>query len=325
MNKIVALIAAVAISTGLFAQLPEQLPYRKGFELYGSAAAGYNDLMYKVKGGSQTGGPGLNFGLGTAFFINQHWGFSTGGNFSVYTAFSSLPANSSFLNKTVDSDGQPYYLHFLLNEKIKEFDLAYRFEIPLMAHYRYYLSSGDAVYGALGANYSMPLGGYFTVTSGKITTTGDLGQATELSNIPWLDFVNNQTVKNSHGKIPLRSTFTASIELGYLHNLSKTNYLTVSLLGDYGLQNLRRGKTQTSLMYNSFQYTGFPCSDYVDKVNLMSIGIKVAFHINLSSAPLPAGKKKTIEQPTKKGSENQNNPNMPMRRGGRRGMGINGM
>ncbi|MBB3186420.1 outer membrane beta-barrel protein [Microbacter margulisiae] len=268
----------LGVSLALFAQ---KGTYLKGFEINGSASLGVNALSYLNTGGNRADGPGMGLGIGVAFFKNEHWGLSTGLNFTNYTSFASFANNYTFTNYTVDSDGQPCNVNFKLNNT-KEVDVAYQMSIPLMVNYRYYLPTGNALFAAGGLKVSFPLGSTYRVTSGNVTTTGyypDLNAT--ISNIPELGFTSND-IKGLHGTTSFKSTYMASFEIGYLLRRQKNSFLTFSLYGDLGLNNLRRTYTSTPLMYNYYLYGGLPGSDLVNQVKLYSVGIKISWNIHLS-------------------------------------------
>lgn len=284
MKKALLVWVFLGLSIALFAQ---NGAYFKGFELNGSASLGINTLSYANSAGNRSDGPGMGLGVGVAFFKDEHWGLSTGISFSNYTTFAAFPNNYTFTNPTVDSDGLPYNLNFKLNG-VKELDEVYQMAIPLMINYRYYLPSGNALFAAGGVKISFPLGSTYRVTSGSVTTTGyypDLNAT--MSNIPWLGFTTNN-LTGIHGTTPFKSTYMASFELGYLLKRKKNRFLTFSLYGDLGLNNMRRTYTSTPLMFNYFQYAGLPSSTFVDQVKLYSVGLKVSWNINLSGSALPS-------------------------------------
>jgi hypothetical protein len=297
MNRIIAsLIILCGVSSSVSAQIPD---YRKGFEFSGSASLGMSGLNYNPSVGTHANGPGVGLGLGFGYFLTPHWGISTGLDFSLYSAYAKIPSDYTFSKYTYDSDGIPYDLKFKLTDNVKESNTVYSFEIPLLIHYRYFLSNHNALFAAGGLKLAIPFAGHYHVSKGSVTTSGyyqNLG--VELKDIPWLGFTSND-FSDSHGMIPLKNSYMASLELGYLYNLSKRTYLTVSLYGNVGINNLRRGKTQGSLLYSYSQYISVPCSDLITRANLISFGIKGAWHVNISGTPLH-GQRRTIEQPAAK-------------------------
>lgn len=285
MKKNLVVFAILSLATSLFAQ---KTAYYKGFELSGSASLGINALSFSNEAGNRYDGPGAGLGIGVAFFTNAHWGISTGLSFSNYTSFATFPNNYVFTNYTVDSDGQPMNLNFTLN-KVKEIDVAYQMALPLMIHYRHYLRNGNALFLSGGVKMSFPLGSTYRVTSGSVTTTGYYPSLNaEMSNLPWLGFTTND-IKGLNGTTSFRKTYMSSFEIGYLVKEKKNTFLTLSLYGDLGLNNLRKNYTATPLMYNYFQYAGLPGSNFVDQVKLYAVGLKISWNINLSGgAQLPA-------------------------------------
>jgi hypothetical protein len=305
MKKSLLIWVFLGFSIALFAQNDS---YFKGFELNGSASLGVNTLSYPNSAGYRSDGLGMGLGFGAAFFKTPNWGISTGLIFSNYTTFASIPNNYTFYNSTFDSDGTPYDLNFKLNG-VKELDEVYQMAIPLMIHYRYYLASGNALYAAGGIKLSFPLGSTYRVTSGSVTTTGYYPELNAtMSNIPWLGFTSND-IKGLHGTTPFRNTYLASFEMGYLVKRKKNTFLTFSLYGDLGLNNMRHDYTATPLMFNYFQYAGLPASNMVDYVKLYSIGLKISWNINLSGHGLPATTQKTApSNELYQGKHNRKNP-----------------
>ena len=197
--------------------------------------------------------------------------------------------------------------------------MLYRIEFPVMIHYRYYLPSGNALYVAGGLRVSLPIAGYFHVSSGAITTTGKYENLNAtMSNLPWLGFTSAD-LKGTSGMISSNKSYNAALEIGYLYKLKKTTFLTFSAFGEYGLNNFQHNLGSTNLIYPSLQYIGIPCSNTVNFPRLMSFGVKAAWHINISGEQLPLGKKKTYEQPQKSVEPPSNNRT----RGGHQRMGNN--
>jgi hypothetical protein len=242
---------------------------------------------------------------------------------ATYSTFSTIASGTSYSYTAYDSDGYPYSQQIKVNTKISESDFAYQCEIPLMLNYRHYLPSGNAYYIAGGAKMSFPIGGYFHVFRGVVTSScnynlpyNNLGAT--LSNLPWLGF-NTTELSGTNGKISLNESYVASLEVGYLYKLKKTTFVTLSVFGDYGLNSARDQISQQNLVLPTNQYTGIPCSTAVNFVRLMSFGVKASWHINISGEPTH-GKKKTYEQPQK---SNDNTPinNTHSHMGGHQRMG----
>jgi hypothetical protein len=295
MKKVTALLLAILISTAVFSQKTNF----KGFEFFGTASAGLFGYNYWPKSGSQLNGPGLSLGIGGAFFVNPHWGFSTGISITNYSAFSSIKTGTNFSYSTYDSDGLPYTEKIKLDNKFTEQDILYRIEFPVMVHYRYYLPTGNALYMAGGLKVSLPMAGYYHISRGAFTTSGRYENLNAtLSNLPWLGFTSYD-VKGTSGMISTNKSYNASLELGYLYRLTKTTYATFSVFGDYGLNNLQHHYGASNLIYPSGQTIGIANSDVVNFTRLMSFGVKAAWHLNLTGEPLIKGKKKTYEQPQK--------------------------
>jgi hypothetical protein len=294
------LLASLFILCGtLTSTYGQNLDFRRGFEFSGNASVGMFGLSYKPTIGSQSNGPGTGIGVGFGWFLNPHWGISTGANLSLYTAFSKVPEGYSFSMSTYDSDGLPYDLKFKTTSIFKERDKVYSFEIPLLIHYRYYLKNQNALYIAGGMKYVFPFSGHSYLSKGSVVTSGyyeNLGA--ELTNLPWLGFTSNDLSK-SKNQIPLKRSFNASLEIGYLYNLSQRTFLSFSLFSDVGLTNLRKNYTQRNLIYSYSQYNNIPCSNLVSDIKLFTIGIKGAIHFNINPTPL-YGQKRVIEQPATK-------------------------
>jgi hypothetical protein len=153
-----------------------------------------------------------------------------------------------------------------------------------------------------GVKISFPLGSTYRVTSGSVTTTGYYPSLNaEMSNLPWLGFTTNN-LSGLHGNTSFRKTYMSSFEIGYLIREKKSTFLTLSLYGDLGLNNMRKNYTSTPLMYNYFQYAGLPASNFVDQVKLYSVGLKISWNINLSGGaqlPVSQHKEKQTSEETK--------------------------
>ncbi len=313
MKKIIVSLFAIFVSISLSAQTL----HLKGFEFDGSASTGMFGANYTPANGSQINGPGLRLGVGIAFFPTSHIGITTGLDIANYTAFSSIKAGTAYSYTTYDSDGLPYTEKLNIDSKIKEQDILYRIELPLMLQYRYYLPSGNGIYVAGGIKLSLPMAGYYHVSGGSVTSTGKYENLNAtLSNLPWLGFTTTD-LKGDHGMIPTYKSYNALFEIGYIKKLKKTTFLTLSAFGEYGLKNIQKTVGSTNLIYPSLQYIGIPGSNAVNFTRLMSFGVKAAWHVNISGEPLPKGKKKTYEQPQKSVEP----PSSKEMKGGRHRMG----
>jgi hypothetical protein len=295
MKKTIVSLFAIFVSISISAQKL----HLKGFEFSGNASTGMFGYNYKPTNGSQINGPGVRIGIGFGYFPTSHIGITTGLDIAAYSAFSSIKTGTAYSYTTYDSDGLPYIEQLNVDSKLKEQDILYRIELPLMLQYRYYLPSGNAIYVAGGIKASLPMAGYYHVSGGTVTATGKYADLNAtLSNIPWLGFTTTD-MKGEHGMIATKKSYNALFEIGYLKKLRKTTFVTLSAFGEYGLNNAQKTVGSTNLIYPSFQYIGIPCSNAVNFTRFMSFGVKAAWHINLSGEPTAKGKKKTYEQPQK--------------------------
>ncbi len=272
MKKQVIIGIVLLISGIIRAQQPEQYLFING-------GAGYHNLSYDLKFGSEKGQVGYTLNAGYSYFFNPHWGLQSGIGIQSFSALSTLNYGSTTPN--VDTDGQAY--SFMANYKDwKEKQQVLFFEVPLVLQYKCALSPKFGLLASAGANISLPITANYKTSGGQIVTSGYYSQYNVvLSNMPQHGF---STFTNSYkGDVSLKPAYLGVAELGGLIRIAEKTELYIGGYLNYGLNNVL--KSDSKLMFQpDGTYNSVFASDLTNKVIPMSVGVKLGLYWRLGKA-----------------------------------------
>jgi hypothetical protein len=248
--------------------------------IYGTG--GLSGLNYKLsENGSKSGGAGGGAGLGYTYNINPSWGIVTGVEMSAYSKTASFSSVSGEYSEGTGTDLFRFTYSLTGYEEKQNVTV---FSIPVMAQYGYPLKEGSMkLYASGGLKLSFPVSAKAAITPGTATTSGYYAyEDRSYDNLPQHGFLTGVKLPDVETDIDLGFSAALALEAGLRFTLTESIALYTGLYFDYGLNNIQKTKDQHLLDYNdydnnqsTFKYSSVLNTALVDKVNLMSIGLKV--------------------------------------------------
>ena len=271
--------------TQLFAQSHE-------FSIYGGS--GWSPLRYQLSLGDRSGGMGGDFGVGYTWFLvkekvtdteyvfHERWGMHTGIGLGLYNAKAKLNNVETIRKDLRDDEGDRFDLYTTI-AGYSETQKTMFLNIPVMALFQI-----NQFYVMGGVKAGIPLRGKYSSKDATLTNVGD-----------YIDYDNKletQTFagygsfrgKNSEGDLKLGVFVMLALEAGMNWRISDKLLLYAGAYFDYGLNNAFKGKRMSFVNYNSGNPENFTTnsvlssytddgklSTFTDKVNMMSVGIKL--------------------------------------------------
>jgi hypothetical protein len=248
---------------------------------------GYSPLSSTLKGnGSTSGSIGGGAGLGYTFNISSSLGITTGVEMSTYGAEISYETVSG---KYEVESKNPEFTYSLKN--YKEVQSVTVFSIPIMAQYSLPLGGGSAsFYASGGFKLGFPMSGKTEITPGRATTEAYFAEEDlTYSGIPQHCLYTDEPLPNETGDFKLGFSTTLSLETGVRFTLTDKIGLYTGLYFDYGLNSIQKESDKHLLEYEyqydrdneKLKYHSVLNTAFVDKINLLSIGLKVRIGFKL--------------------------------------------
>jgi hypothetical protein len=250
------------------------------FSIYGTG--GMPSLSYKFDAGKVSGGFGGGGGVGYTYNISPKFGITTGVEFTLYGSKVTSDAFSGQYN-TPDDNGDDFRFAYSVSG-YEEKQNATLLTIPVMAQY----STGSksiSVVLAGGLKFGLPMSATTTVSQGSITTSGTYVYEDQIyTDLPQHGFVTGQSVSTIKNDINLGFSTILSLEAGLRFSLSKKVGLYTGLFFDYGLNSIQKYRDKQVVEYqpldpSRFKYNSILNTGMVDKINLMSLGVKIKLGI----------------------------------------------
>jgi hypothetical protein len=247
---------------------------------------GYSPVNYTLSdNGSKSGGIGGGAGLGYTFNINPSLGIVTGVEMSMYAS----EASYGRLQKEYGSGTGENRLQFSYSVNgYKETQSIRLFSIPVMVQYSLPLGSGSARFFASGGfKLGFPISATADISPGTATTFGYYAyEDITYVNLPQHGFINNVKLPDVSRDIDLGFSTSLALETGVRFTLTDKIGLYTGLYFDYGLNSIQKIDDRHLLEYDvanesSFKYNSVLNTALTDKVNLLSIGLKVRVSIKL--------------------------------------------
>jgi hypothetical protein len=288
----------------------QEVKSRHELSIYGTG--GYSNLEYTfnrtampperefVSKANKTSG---GFGIGYTFSLYpylQQWNIVTGAELALYSAEARANILSESSPNRYSFDGR--YEEMFFNSAItgySEKQSVTYFQIPLMLEFRMPKSDKHKWYMAAGAKFGFVFAdvagfaGKYTAKADRLVTTGYLpaGDKT-LSDMPDNGFANLNNV-SWNGDLDFGFNVSLTAETGLRWALSDCWGIYAGVFVDYGLKNISPMKNTGAIVryqesrpqvfsYNSILTARHPSGEaYVDKINLLSIGLKVKIALRL--------------------------------------------
>jgi hypothetical protein len=296
-------MALVSFSTTSRAQAPDEKPLsvKHEFSIYGMT--GYSSLLYDLNpeaisandgktysaGNDLTGG----IGIGYTYSFSSKVGLATGLEFASFATTTNVEnlSGRSQEGYSYGSRREEMFFHSEIS-RYKETQSTRYLHIPLLVEYR--MQDDEEKYRwfmAAGAKFGFSLSGKYKSKADRLTTYGYFPETNQtFRNMPEHGFL---TITNPSWDGSQKQGFNVSLsaEAGLRINLTdKWRHwrLYTGIYIDYGLTNVSPPKTNAALVgynnstpeifaYNSIITAKQPSTDliYVDKINLIAIGVKM--------------------------------------------------
>lgn len=268
----------------------------KNHYLNATIGGGSHSLLYDLQGGDVKGGFGAAFNLEYSFFFNPNWGIGAG--LGLQSAQAKGTLNLATAENTIDTDGDAY--EFRTNfADWQEKQKALFLEIPIALQYQRWLSEKNGLLASAGGKIAIPVSSSYEVVSGSRTTSGYYQQwNVELKDMPQHGFAT--MYDRPSNDLKLKTSFALFAELGWLHKMSEKLDLYAGGYVSYGLRNLSNSASEPLYAANG-TYNGLLKSYHTDKVNLLTVGIKIGLRLRTTckkTQKIPAAEPVLVEQPS---------------------------
>jgi hypothetical protein len=247
---------------------------------------GYSPLSYTLAGnGVNSGSTGGGAGLGYTLNISPSLGIALGVEMAVYGSEASFDNVQG--TYTEGRDANPFDFSYSL-KNYKETQSVTLFSIPVMAQYSLPLGSGSTkFYASGGLKLGFPISAKADLTSG-VATTSIYGKYEDIEyvNMKQHGLVTNESLPSASKDIDLGFSVALALEAGARFSLTDRIGLYTGVYFDYGLNSIQKVNDKHLLEYDqsneaTFKRHSVLNTGFTDKVNLMSIGLKVRVSFGL--------------------------------------------
>jgi hypothetical protein len=264
-------------------------------ELSVYSTGGFSTIQYTLlNSGKKSSSGGGGAGLGYTFNINPSLGIVTGLEMTTYGA------EASFDNVSGDYEagtGKNLLKFSYALKNYKERQSLTLFSIPVMARYSLPLGGGGSTkfYVSGGFKFGFPVSAKADISSGSATTDGYFAdESVTYAILPTHGFASNISLPETESDIELGFSTSISLETGVSFSLTDRIGLYTGLYFDYGLNNIQKVNDKHLLEYDlkhlseydvanerPFLYNSVLNSGLTDRINLLSIGLKVRIGFKL--------------------------------------------
>lgn len=283
---------------------------------FGSSAFDYKLSVIKEEKGDRESIPGYGFELKYSYFMDVHWGVSTGVGISHYGAKGKLSGSMADdkyyeLGKLVDNDIEGRPRNFEMRARLKNLEekqTAYFIEVPIMGVYqtRFGDSKRWGLHAGLGIKLQFPVNAKFKIQNGtnsQLNISGfypDIPADKGSPGNPPVPHHGFGTITNPNESLDwndnakLKMGIAATADIGVMYQLSDGMDLMLGGYIDYGLNDLKKKANQGLLTPPSIYhpaadnfvgkgitYHGMLNSNATDKIKLISFGGKISLRFKL--------------------------------------------
>ncbi|GHT73872.1 hypothetical protein FACS189456_4780 [Bacteroidia bacterium] len=253
--------------------------------VYGNG--GLSTLQYKSTQGNVQLGMGGGGGVGYTYFFAPQWGFNTGVEVAVFGASASSVAITGSSKEIYDFNRiEETYFNSTYTD-YAETQRAVYLQVPLMAQFQ--IGEDNKFYAAAGVKVGVALAGSYETTAQSLVLSGYFPTTEQtFAGVPEVGYVTQDPFTSQSGKLDFGFNLSLAAEAGIRWwNIGLSNVaLYAGVYVDYGLLNVAPKKAAalvhrptddlTAFAYNSLLTATLPAgSSYVDKVNLLSAGVKM--------------------------------------------------
>ncbi len=250
-----------------------------------TAGGGLHSIQFSPEDGNHTPGSGAELKFAYRRPINDQWSWSAGFGFSWYNA-RTLYEDLRLTRPEVDAQNGESYEYRVIFTDWKEKQHIANLEIPFVASYYYPLNEKWTLTAGAGLKVYFPISNYFKITRGTLQTKGYYEHLTniEYENLPQHGFF---TQEDCEGKATLRKVGAGvTVDLGAYRSFHHSDMsLYMGLYFGYGFTNLAK---EHQPLFDGKDYVGVVSSDRVDKLHLISAGVKAGITFGFPRIyPLP--------------------------------------
>lgn len=249
-----------------------------------SLGGGLSSLNYKDVSKSISDRAGFTVGGTYTYFLTENWGLKSGLELSYYHSKAEIESISGAVD-AVDDEKEAFEYRYSIGG-YTETQNSYLVNIPLMLQFqtnRYNAISN--FYASGGIKVGIPVSTKYKTNISSIKTQGYYSSTNVVYDLPFRGF---GTFPDQHVKGSINSNIqvAASLEFGVKTKVGEKLFIYSGLYCDYGLTNLAK-KNKTFLEYNTDAPQTIKTSSilnsssFVNKVNTMSIGVKVNLSFEL--------------------------------------------
>lgn len=266
-------------------------------EISFSAGGGLAGLKYDLSNGESKLKPGFHAGIGYAKFFNSRWGLATGLELGYYQSRATLTPNTVFSSYEIDSENNAF--EFRVKTKgYEEKQNLYALQVPLMLQYQPLSKNNTQLYARGGVKLAIPLSSSYRTKADEINATGyypDINA--EITDLPAHGF-GTQTNWKSKGDYDFKPSYALAAEAGAKFRLAAGNYLYAGLFMEYGLNNIKKGEgNQTLLTYHPTAVSQSPSTGVFSLANTTGDVRLMAYGIKLRIAFVTGKAKKAVTAP----------------------------
>ncbi|MBO4599203.1 MAG: hypothetical protein J5641_00535, partial [Bacteroidales bacterium] len=287
MKKIFLTLALMATLANASAQMTDHIS-----NLQANLGGGIHTLLYSPTDGVRQNALGGLIELQYQFMFNHYWGIGVGMQAS--TLRSSATYNYSYTCPNVTLPGAYYPADVEVNfYNWRERQNMVNLSIPLQLLLRAPIGVTSTFQMGLGASLNHPLGAYYKFVGGRYVTEATMPQ----TNVTYSDMENHGlgtfTGEKASNTLDLSNLFWAlHADLGFVFNLNKSTGLYLGLYGYYSPANINAADPDNNpqlLSYVTYEGSnaastnllGTFCSDRVDAVHPLEVGIKIGLRFGM--------------------------------------------
>lgn len=261
--------------------------------VYGGPGLGM--LKAKTSNGvdNKSDGIGGIFGVGYTYHFTSGFALQTGLEYSTYNVKLSASALDgryiTFDNDVINEEFEYRYSLNGYNEKLK----AGYLQIPIMLQCQMAIDDSKSFYISAGMKFGFAVTKSFESSLATLTTEGYYPDTEVIiaEDLPYLGFGKFENL-SSDGDFELKTAYIAALETGMKWGLTEKMSLYTGVYFDYGLNNVNKTSGKSLVEYNSISpstptlnsvaSSALSDSRYsVDKLNLMTLGVKVKLSFDL--------------------------------------------
>jgi hypothetical protein len=284
MNKIYILIAVCLLATANIAAAQEQRSPKKRYpmhELSVSLSGGQSNLLYKLDGGSHSGGFGGNIDVGYTYNVKRLFGIVTGIGISMYGGKLDMNECSEEYAGTDDS-GEDFTLNYSLTGYAEQ-QRVFLFTVPLMAKFSKPVGEKGwtSLFVAGGLKLGIPVVAKASISAQTVTTSGYYAfENGTYEDLPPHGFVTGQAGEQSDYDIKLKPAGILALETGIRLRAGYQKHVMASIYLDYSLNSIQKVSNRHVLEYQPsnpplFLYNSVINTVMIKKANLFAVGLKV--------------------------------------------------